>query len=236
MSQNTLRTMTICLAAIASASLAAATEPGANQATRDAVAVETTNLQPFTNTAAIPAGADTSSIRFESAKAVEVATRRSFTTDGGYCEEGGYREPGGSAFCPSSRDESPMPAYRITYSYTGPAMASDEYGNTRFTFSVYVPPDQLNPTASQEITSHKFGRTDAADFFRLSASRGSVEQVAIDEANSTFCAGNYIDGEWSQTDPSCQDKVAYKTVTAPSSYITVRVVPSRSAGQDVSAE
>jgi hypothetical protein len=207
----------MCLAMIASACLVTATGP--------TVAVETKDLQPFTNIAYIPVGADLSSIKFESVKTVKVATKRTLTTDLDFCGQS-YQEPGGSAYCPSSRDESPVPAFQVTYSFSGPPMGSDEYGNTRFRFSVYLRPDDLNPTVRQAISARKISRTSAAGFFKLTTSRGFVPQVSIDEQNSAFCAGYYIDGSWIHTDAKCQDKVVYKTVAVPSGYITVRVDPA----------
>jgi hypothetical protein len=216
MYKNSHPSLAICFAMIASAAVAAAAPA------RDAVAVETTDLQSFTKIAYVPVGADLSSIRFESVKAVKVATKRTLTSD---CAEG-YQEPGGSAYCPSSKDESPVPAYQVTYSFSGPPLASDEYGNTRFTFSVYVRPDDLSPAVRQAISAHKISRADTAGFFKLATSRGLVKQVSIDEQNSTLCAATYVDGLWARTNANCEDKVVYKTVAVPSGYITVRVDPA----------
>lgn len=186
--------------------------------------VETTQLQPFTKIAEIPVGSDLSSIRLESIKAVKVATTRTSITDKRYCE-GGYREPGGSMYCPSVQDGSLMPAYRITYSYNGPPLGSDEYGNAHFTFSVTVRPIDLSPAALQAISDRKMNRAATAEDFRVTTSPGFVPRVVIDEANSVFCDGNYIDGLWTHTDRNCEDKVTLKTVATPSDYITVRVDP-----------
>jgi hypothetical protein len=191
--------------------------------------VATTHLQPFTNIAEIPAGSDVSSIRFEGIKLVKVATTRTSATDNRYCEDG-YREPGGSMYCPSVQDGSLVPAYRITYSYSGPPLGSDEYGNTEFTFSVILRPEDLNPAVRQAIDAHKMSRATAAEDFKLSTYRGLVPQVAIDDANSVLCAGNYVDGLWTHTDRNCEDKVVFKTVAVPSGYITVRVDPAARAG------
>jgi len=197
-------------------------------------AVETIHLQPFTNIAQVPVGSDLASIRFEGIKAVKVATTRTSIADQGYCEEG-YREPGGSMYCPSVKDGTVVPAYRITYSYDGPAMGSDEYGNTHFTFSVTMRPEDLNPTVLQMVSARKMNRAAAAEDFKVTTSPGFVSQVVIDEANSAFCAGNYIDGLWTHTDRNCEDKVTFKTVAAPSDYITVRVDPVASVANSASA-
>ena len=186
--------------------------------------VETTHLQPFTNTAEIQVGSDLASIKFEGIKAVKVATERTSITDQRSCEQGSS-EPGGSMYCPSVQDGSAVPAYRITYSYSGPPIGSDEYGNTLFTFSVTMRPLDLSPTVLQTMSARKRNRAAAAEDFKVTTYRELVPRVAIDEANSVFCEGNYIDGLWTHTDRNCEDRVAYKTVATPSDYITVRVDP-----------
>jgi hypothetical protein len=117
-----------------------------------------------------------------------------------------------------------MPAYRISYSYNGPPMASDEYGDRYFTFSVYLHPDELSPAMRRTISAGH-SRADVAAFFKLTTSRDAVQRVAIDEPNSTFCDGSYMDGSWTHTNSKCEDRITYKTVTAPSSYITVKIDP-----------
>jgi hypothetical protein len=185
----------------------------------------TTNLEPFTHTAYIPAGADLSSIKFESVKATKVATARVSFANQRYCEAG-FQEPGGSLYCPYVQDESPMPAYRVTYSFSGPPMASDEYGGTRFTFSVNMRPEDLSPAVRQAISERKLSRAAGAKFFELATARGLSQRVVIDEANSAFCDGRYTDGAWTHTKANCEEKVTYKTVAAPSDYIAVKVDPA----------
>jgi hypothetical protein len=85
---------------------------------------EITDLHPFTRVAYIPVGADLSSIEFERIETVKVATKRKFITS--RCEVG-YQEPGGSMYCPYIQDESPAAAYEVSYSFSAPPMASDEY-------------------------------------------------------------------------------------------------------------
>jgi len=212
---------------------AAATDPGAKPdqggcpvaapvPAGDPVAVEITYLQPFTNVEEIPVGSDPSSIKLEGIRAVKVATRRTSITDQRDCENG-FQEPGGSMYCPSVQDGSQVPAYQITYSYNGPPLGSDEYGNGHFTFSVYMRPEDLDPAVSDAISAHKMSRAVAAEGLKLTTYRGLVQRVVIDEANSAFCEGNYIDGLWTHTDRNCRENVAYKTVAVPSDYITVRV-------------
>jgi hypothetical protein len=179
------------------------------------------DLNPFTNRAYIPAGADLSSIRYAGAKAVNVAVKRVSATNRDYCEN--LQEPGGSMYCPSVKDESPTPAYRISFSYNGSPMASDEYGSRRFTFSVYFRPDELDSTVRRSISAGHSGWADAAAYFNVTTSRDAVPLVVIDEANSTWCEGSYVDGAWTHTISKCEDKITYRTVKVPSSYITVKV-------------
>jgi hypothetical protein len=184
--------------------------------------VATTDLQPFTNIAYIPVDADLSSLRFESVREVKVATTRSSTADKRYCEEG-YQEPGGSMYCPHTLDGSWMPAYRVTYSFRASAMASDEYGGTYFTFSVNMRPEDLTPATREAISARKISRKTASEYFELSTSRGLVQGIMVDEASSIRCDGKHIDGNWTQSNPNCEDRVVYKKVTVPSDHITVKV-------------
>ena len=48
----------------------------------------------------------------------------------------------------------------------------------------------------------------------------------VDEAESHFCAGNFLDGSWTTSDANCKDQGYYKALGAPSDYITVRIDPS----------
>lgn len=235
MYQRTRQTFVICFATVATASLAFAAGPKANPGAAVAATlpvnttiVEIVDLQPFTNVAYIPMGADLSSIRFQGAKTVKVATKRTYTEDRHYCGQD-FREPGGSAFCPQSQDGSPMAAYQVTYSFNGPSMASDEYGNTRQTFSVYFHEDALPPAVRERMSAPKLPRAEAEQLLKVTTSRSNARQVSIDERNSSFCAGNYRDGLWTRLDANCQDTVVYETVTEPSGYLMVRVDPA-SAG------
>jgi hypothetical protein len=181
------------------------------------------DLAPFTHVTYIPVGADLSSIRFEGIHAVKVATKERSVRNLHYCEERLATEPGGSMYCPLITLDSAVPAYRVTYTFTAPLMASDEYGNTSFTFSVYLRPDEISLSLRQALSSRKVSRADASEYFRISASRDSARQVIVDEANSTFCEGDYIDGNWSPRNPKCQDHIVYKNVASASPYLTVKV-------------
>jgi hypothetical protein len=200
------------------------------------VVVTVEALHPFTHVADIPEGSDTSSIRFESVKLVKVATESKSTTDWSACEEAANIEPGGSLYCPYTQLQSPEPAYQVTYSYRGQPMGSDEYGNGYFTFNVYFRPDELSPTAWKKLSEHAMAKADAAGFFELTTYRAPVQEVVIDEAASTFCDGNFVDGLWTHANSQCEDKIHDKTITALSSYVTVKVDPAAPASPAESAE
>ena len=92
----------------------------------------------FTNTARIPAGADTNTIRFEKARRIEV------------------------------HDGSPTTVYEVTYSYTAQPLASDERGDGHFTFKVYFPEDKLTPEMQEALAARKAKRADYASCFAVS--------------------------------------------------------------------
>ena len=186
--------------------------------------VEITDLQPFTHVAYIPMGASLSSIKIESIKLVKVATKRRTTTDERQCNQP-WAELGGSMYCQNTIDESSVPAYRVTYSYRGQPMASDEYGNTYFTFSAYFRPDEISPRLREIVASGKIRRAALEEFYQITTSREPVQQTAIDSAKSALCDGNYVDGNWTRTNPRCEDMVVYTKITAQSPYLTVRVDP-----------
>jgi hypothetical protein len=181
------------------------------------------NLQPFTHLARIPAGSDTSSIRFQKAKIVQIPTTIAYTTNPEYCKELTFRGPSASMFCPSARPVNSVTAYEITFSVVGPPLASDEYGNTTFSFDVYFRPDELAPDVRQAISNGKPSRSDVAGSFQVSTSREFVQKIVIDEAESHLCPGNYMDGSWTISDANCKDQVHYKAIAAPSDYTTVRI-------------
>ena len=184
------------------------------------------DLEPFTHVVVIPAGSDLESIRLQGVKTVTIPTRARSTTEARYCEEAALREPGGSMYCPFVEPEGFTRAYRVTYSYEGPPLGSDEYGDRHFTFSVYFRPEELGPAEQEALSRRKGGRAEAAELFTLTTSRESETRRVIDENHSTFCEGTYLDGAWAQTNPTCKDNVMFKTITAPSDYVTVRVDPA----------
>lgn len=186
-----------------------------------------TNLQPFTHTALIPADSDLASVRFQSVKEVRVATSIQSSPDTSYCDELAYRQPVRSMYCPAVEFKGYTNAYQVTYSYEGQPLASDEYGNPYFTFSVYFRPDEI-PLAEREAFQEQEGsRSGAAEYFQVTSSRGLQPRTVIDDSHSTFCEGTYYDGAWLRVDPKCDDHVQYKTIMVPSDYITMRVAPSQ---------
>lgn len=182
------------------------------------------DLAPFTHLAYIPVGADLSSIRFKAIKALKIATKQRSVTNPRYCNEERLAvEPGGSMYCPLTADESFVPAYQVTYMFTAPPMPSDEYGSTQFTFSVYFRWDEISPNLREALSSGKLSHSELSEYFQVTTLRESMQQTVIDEANSTICEGNYVDGNWTHTNPNCQDRIAYKKYASASPYMTVRI-------------
>ena len=138
-------------------------------------------------------------------------------------------------YCQRITDESSEPAYRVTYSYRGQPMASDEYNNPYFTFSVYFRPTEISPRLRDMLSLGKIRRATVAELFEVTTSTDFIQQVAIDDAKSTFCDGNYLDGNWIHTNPKCEDRLAYKKVASPYPYITVRVASASSRVETVAA-
>jgi hypothetical protein len=192
-------------------------KPGAETKIKD--------LHPFTHFASVPAGSDPAKITIEKVKVTRVFMKEKTIVDRDYCKDLPFRDPGGSMFCPYTEDVSPMPAYEVMYSFKGQPLASDEYGNRYFTFQVYFRPEELSPGLRRNLSTGRVRRAELATYFNVTTSRPAVRAAVVDEANSSFCDGNYIDGNWIQKDPSCTDKVSFKTVTRPSDYITVQVDP-----------
>jgi hypothetical protein len=226
-SRNTGRAVPKAVPSANSASVAVPVQVNGNEL------VVVKDLEPFTHAVVIPAGSDLASIRFQAVKAVTIPTRTRSTAEARYCEEAALREPGGSMYCPSVEPEGFTRAYQVTYAFEGPSLGSDEYGDRHFTFSVYFCPEELGPSERGVLSQRKGSRAGAAELFTLTTSREPEARRVIDEDNSTFCEGTYLDGLWVKTNPSCQDNVKFKTITAPSDYLTVRVdpaTPSRGLG------
>jgi len=192
---------------------------------------ETINSNPFGHVAYVLAASDTT-FRFEKARLVSVPVRFKHIADEAYCAEIAHRDAGGSMFCPYTEPESWTTAYEVIYSFVGPPMASDEFGDRRYTFTVYIRPEELSPEVRKALSVRNPSRSDLAGYFALSTSRETVQQVAIDHAQSKFCPGNYVDGAWTHSDSGCEDDIRYTLVTVPSDYTTVRVEPTPKRGHD----
>jgi hypothetical protein len=215
------------------------TRPTRNRTTADVVRAgenkDVRDLQPFTHFARIPAESNKSTIRFESAKMVQVPTLITYATNSTYCEELGFRDPGGSMYCPSVKTGSPAMAYEVTYSYIGQPMASDESGSRNFTFRVYLRLDELAPDVRRALTDRKWDRAEVAEHFAVNTLREPARRIVIDEAKSHFCAGNFVDGIWTRTDANCKDEIHTKAIDGLSDYTTVRVDPVLAAAGLASA-
>jgi len=182
-------------------------------------------LHPFTHETQIPANADMASIRFARIKSVRVATEVILNEDQDYCREVSGGDPGGSEFCPEVEFAGFVPAYEVTYSYTGPPLSSDEHANKEFTFSVDFRPDELDQKQREELSEGK--RVAAAEWFFLTKSRPINKRAAIDDAVSTFCPGHHVDGNWVHDDPACPDHIRFHVITEPSDFMTIRVSVDR---------
>jgi len=100
-------------------------------------------------------------------------------------------------------------------------MGSGEGDNSpsRQGFSVYLRPEELPVSGPVE----KLNREQAGSLFLISTSRPMVQQKVIDNQNSHFCEGSYVDGSWVQTDRTCKDQVRYEMRNVPASYLAVQV-------------
>ena len=177
-------------------------------------------LDPYTNVASIPATVDPSTIRFEKLKMVELASKTQTTSDPQDCKERQFRDPGGSS-CETVKVLERVKAVEASYSFIGPQMGSGEGDNSpsRQGFSVYLRPEELPVSGPVE----KLNREQAGSLFLISTSRPMVQQKVIDNQNSHFCEGSYVDGSWVQTDRTCKDQVRYEMRNVPASYLAVQV-------------
>jgi len=172
-------------------------------------------LHPYTHSANIPADADLSTIHWRGVKRVKVPV--SEVTDWRSCQQYSTAEPGGSIYCPQTTHESYAEAYQVTYSYTGRPMASDEYGNPYFTFSVYFRPNELGPVAR----SGKAG----AESFHISASRETIRATVLDQAQSTVCGNTNLHGHSARAHRDCHEHLVYTPAVLPSPYVKITVTP-----------
>lgn len=195
--------------------------PASTADTRGAMMPSTTReLNPFNHVASIPATVDTSTIRFEKLKLVDLASKTQTTTDVQGCKERQFRDPDGSN-CESMKVLEHVKAVEADYSYIGPQLSTGEgeISPSRQRFSVYFRPEELPMSKPLD----KLNPEQAESLFQVSTSRPMIQQKVIDQEKSHFCEGNYIDGNWTQKDPKCQEQVLYTTATVPSTYWAVAV-------------
>jgi len=176
-------------------------------------------LDPFTHVASIPATVDPSTIRFEKAKMVDLASKTETTTDP-KCKEKQFRDPDGSN-CEVVKVLERVKAVEADYSFIGPQLGSGEGDThpTRQTFTVYFRPEQV--PVSGEVA--KLKREQAESLFQVSTSRPIVQERVVDQQNSRLCKGNYVEGNWVQADPKCQEQLQYTNRTVPATYWAVAV-------------
>jgi hypothetical protein len=186
---------------------------------------QTQDLRPFTHFARIPAGSDPATIRLEKIRSVKVPISVEYTTDAAYCRELAFRDPGGSMYCPEARTIGTVSAFEATYSYTGQRLASDEYPVGRSTFQVYFRPDEVAPDVRTVIETGRRKAQDLTEYFLVNTQAERVQRTVIDQSQSMLCEGNFVDGNWTRTDPACRDRIAYTTAAVLSGYLTVKVDP-----------
>ena len=173
---------------------------------------------PFTNVAYIPATVDPSTIRFEKLRSVDLASKTKTTTNPEICKERQFRESD-SAYCQTVTVVERVKGFEAKYSYSGTVVMAGEATPGRDEFSVYFRPEDLGAVGPVE----KLNREQAESLFDIATSRPTIEQKVIDKEHSQFCAGTYVDGNWTHTDPKCQDQVQYMNRTVPSPNLMVQV-------------
>ena len=174
----------------------------------------------------IPADANVNSIRFEKARMVQIPIGSPITSNSNYCAQAAAREPGGSAFCPSVHYDSKLTALDVTYSYEGQPAPWDETRQTRFEFHVLYRPSAISFRLQRSLSARKQSRSEIAEYFSVKAHRETVLRRVVDEAESSFCDGNFVEASWTASNSGCTNKVSWKTVAAPSPWITVSVDPT----------
>jgi len=184
------------------------------------IASPSRELNPFTHVASIPATVDPSTIRFEKLKMVDLASKTQTITDSQDCKDRQFRDPDGSG-CEAVKVLERVKAVEADYSFIGPQISSGEgqIAPSRQTFAVYFRPEELAVNGPVE----KLNREQGGSLFDVNTSRLMVPEKVIDQQNSHFCEGNYVDGNWVQSDSKCQQNVQYTTRTVPSTYWEVEV-------------
>jgi hypothetical protein len=177
----------------------------------------------FSHIAYVPVDANRSTIRFEKARLILVPTGMRATSDARYCAEAAVRDPGGSSFCPSLAPESRVPAWEVTYSYTATAAAWDENGQARSEFAVLYRPEELAPQIQKALAERRRNRSEIAEYFALKTYRETLPKVVVNEAQSSFCDGNFVEGALVNNNSNCVANIALKTVASPSDWVTISV-------------
>ncbi len=198
--------------------------PSSTPDTRGAIGVvsqpsTSRELDPFTHVASIPATVDPTTIRLEKVKVVDLASKTQSTTDPG-CKQKQFRDPDGSN-CEVVKVLEHVKAVEADYSYIGPQLGTGE-GDTRpnrQTFAVYFHPEEV--PVQGDVS--RLNREQAASLFQVTTSRPIVQERVVDQQNSRLCKGSYVDGNWVQADPKCQEQLQYSNRTAPATYWSVAV-------------
>jgi len=179
----------------------------------------------FTHMIRLPANVDVTTIRFERIRVVKVPATIDYPIDPAECQElvtgGLWRATG----CTYNTIRTKIAAVEITYSFGAPPLASDEFANRSFRFSVYFRPEELPANLQEVLSRTKLTRAEAAPFFTVNIHRNSVNGMQIDRVRSRFCRESFVDGAWTPTDPSCKDKISWARVSMPSDEITVIIEP-----------
>ena len=115
-----------------------------------------------------------------------------------------FRDPDGSS-CQTTTVVERVKAVEALIPSAASNSASGESIPGRTTFSVYFHPEEVAVDGPVE----KLKRDQAAAMFQVNTYRPMVEQKVVDKQHSHFCEGNYIDGNWVQTDPKCEDQVQF---------------------------
>jgi len=179
----------------------------------------------FTHSAYLPANADVTTIRFERMRIVKVPATIDYPIDPAECQElvtGGLWRASG---CTYNTIPTSVEAVEITYSFKAQPLASDEFANRTFEFSVYFRPEELPANLQKALSGTKPSRSETAAYFAVNIHRNSVKGIKVDRAKSRFCRGTFIDGAWTLADTGCKDKISWARVNMPSDEITVIIEP-----------
>ncbi len=66
--------------------------------------------------------------------------------------------------------EERLTAYRVAYSYQGQPLASDEFGDRNFRFTVDFAPTELSPALREALAERKIGKAAEAAYFQVAPS------------------------------------------------------------------